>query len=129
MKKMMVLLKRKSGMTTDAFQNHYENKHAALGARFFEGLLLDFRRYYPEQMVAFPAAWRQLESMPIDQSGYDAISVYTFKDEAALEEYFKRMKDPEIGRILIEDEVQFLDRVNCRVGFCDALEGQGITST
>jgi hypothetical protein len=126
MKKMMVLLKRKPGTTFEQFQHHYETKHAALGARFFEGLLADFRRYYPSELRGFPTDWRRLDQAPVESTGFDAISVYTFRDAAALTEYLRRMNDPLIQEALVKDEQIFLDRPACLFGFCDAIEGEGI---
>jgi hypothetical protein len=129
MKKMMVLLKRKIGTTVQEFQDHYEKKHAVLGERFFGGLLSDFRRYYPNELTVFPPDWQQLGSTPVENAGFDAISVYSFRDDAALREYMERMKDPKVREALINDENRFLDRSACLFGFCDAIEGEGIVST
>ena len=128
MKKMLVMLKRKSGMSQEAFRHHYENVHAALGAQYFDGLLTDFHRYYPTALTPFPADWRHLSPHMTTTPDYDAIAVYTFRDEAALQEYFRKMHDPEIGDVLRTDEERFLDRAACRVGFCDAAAGDGIAA-
>jgi hypothetical protein len=127
-KKLMVFLKRKNGSTLEEFKEHYENVHAVLGARYFDGLLVDFSRYYPGKMIAFPSDWQQIDSMKEAESDYDAISVYTFRDEASYNEYNRKMRDPAIGGVLVKDEEKFLDRSKCRFGFCDALEGDGVTS-
>ncbi|HKT72182.1 MAG TPA: EthD domain-containing protein [Steroidobacteraceae bacterium] len=126
MQRLMVLLKRKPGMTQEAFRRHYEDVHAALGTQFFGGLMVAFRRYYPTELKPFPSDWGSLASTAPDPGAFDAITVYSFRDEAARREYLRRMNDPAIASVLMRDEERFLDRAACRVGFCDGEEGDGI---
>jgi hypothetical protein len=124
-KKLIVLMKRKPGMSIEDFRTYYETKHAVLGGQYFDGLLIDFKRYYPREMVAFPESWVNLQFMD-NADGYDAIALYTFKDDNAVARYLELMRQPEIAEALRRDELNFLDRPACRVGFCDSDEGAGI---
>lgn len=125
MRKMIVLLKRKAGMSKEQFLDYYENHHLILASQHFGDLIADHARYYPAELATFPDEWVGM----IPQSGiedYDAISVYTYKDEASGAEYGRRMADVDLSRQLIEDELRFLDRSACRFGYCDVVQGPGM---
>ncbi|HJP68779.1 MAG TPA: EthD domain-containing protein [Sphingomicrobium sp.] len=126
---MIVLMKRKPGLSREEFREHYEGVHAVLGHKYFEGLLLDFVRYYPTDLAPFPSQWNSFVPSTDDADSYDAIAVYTFRDEEAISEYARRMEDPEISRTMREDEDRFLDRSGCRYGFCEVSQGQGILAS
>jgi hypothetical protein len=59
---------------------------------------------------------------------YDAVSVYEFRDEAAVIEMTEILKKPEVSQALSEDEKRFLDRSACRMGLCGVVEGSGMVA-
>lgn len=128
--KFIVLLKRKAGMSPEAFREHYENNHIPLGAKFIGHLLVEFSRHYPGVMSDFASDdWDNGRMSGEDVGcGYDAISVYRFRDEAAMAEMAEILKKPEVSRALSEDENRFLDRAACRMGLCEVIEGQGMVA-
>ena len=127
MLKLMVLLKRKNGMTPEQFREHYETRHVPLGAKYIGHLLVDYKRHYPVSMSNFSSDdnWGHLAPAVDAGCGYDAISVYTLRDESALAEMTRILNDPSVLRDLTEDENRFLDRAACRMGMCDVVEGEG----
>ena len=131
--KFMVLLKRKPGMSREAFRDHYENNHVPLANPMIGHLLVEFSRHYPGDMADFAADdWLgEGGRMAGGDIGcaYDAISIYRFRDEAAMAEMAEILKKPEIARALTEDENRFLDRAACRMGLCEVIEGAGMVAS
>ena len=133
MKRFMVLLKRKPGLTVEQFREHYETNHIPLGATFIGHLLVGFTRHYPGTMNDFASDDWTTGRMGEADAGcaYDAIvaiSIYEFRDEAAIAEMIEILKRPEVARALSDDENRFLDRPACRMGLCDVVKGEGMVA-
>jgi hypothetical protein len=128
--KFMVLLKRKQGMTPGQFRDHYENNHVPLGEKFIGHLLVSFSRHYPGTMADFTSDDWTTGRMGDGDAGcaYDAISIYEFRDEAAVAEMAAILAQPEVCGALSADERRFLDRAQCRMGLCEVIEGEGMTA-
>ena len=103
MDRVFVLLKRKPGMSFEAFRTHYESSHAKLGEKYFGHLFASYRRnYIPEG--------RRFEDGSVGDNAYDCLTELVFRDSGGYEELRRIASDPEIHRILKEDEAKFLDR-------------------
>jgi len=126
MKKMIVFIKKKEGMTFEDFRNHYENVHVPLCGERIGHLIQDFRRYYPQNLNNLYHGRSDAHAGREGGTSYDAIAVYTIKNEKALEELVKIGKDPEFKRILSEDEERFCDRAATREGVADEFFGPGL---
>src|ERR1700733_14795841 len=107
MDRILLLLKRKPGLTFDEFQHHYETSHALLGERFFGHLFKSYRRNYIPDGTRFANASAPLEN------AYDCITELIFKDAKGSEEFNRIASNPEVRRTLMEDEERFLDRSVC----------------
>lgn len=132
MPKFMVLLKRRADLSPEQFRDHYENNHIPLGETFIGHLLVDFARYYTGSMTDFSTdeGWDGGRVTPAADMGcgYDVISVYTFRDDAAVREMGEILSRPEVQKALSEDENRFLDRKGCRMGMVDAIQGEGMVA-
>jgi len=100
--KAIALLKRKPGISREAFVKHYETSHVPLMMGLLRGVL-DYRRNYVDGVdsVAGPAA------APF---GYDSVTELWFEDRAAFDDAMRIMVDPERGPKVAEDEEHFIDR-------------------
>jgi hypothetical protein len=109
--KIVTLLKRKPGMSREAFIDYYETRHAVLATRVVPGLI-DYRRMYldPEQM-AF--------GMPESSSGYDVITTLVFADADGYQKAFSALSDPAIAQQIAEDEERLFDRTCIRAWVVD----------
>jgi hypothetical protein len=104
--KIVVLLKRKPGMTRDDFARYYETRHAVLATRLVPGLL-DYRRTYVSgDRPAFGA--------PADSLEFDVITTLVFADAAAYERAAKTLRLPEIAQQIADDEEHLFDRTCIR---------------
>jgi len=102
MLKVVVLLKRKPGMSREDFVRYYESRHAVLATELVPGLLEYRRTYVSGDHPAFGAA--------PDSPEFDVITTLVFADLAAYEHAFHTLQRPEIARRIAEDEEQLFDR-------------------
>ena len=112
--KVILLLKRKPGVTPEEFRRVYETGHSRLGMEKVGHLLLDYRRDYLGDGSNFAAA------APVSKDGaaqvevpYDAVTEIVFRDMAALEQCNRIIGDPETRKFFSEDEATLFDRPNC----------------
>lgn len=115
------LLRRKPGISFEAFRDHYESSHAVLGEKYLGHLMLSYRRHYvqPAAAAASPVMRQVLAAKAWD---YDCVAEWVLPDEAAFEQVFATLSDPEIGGIFHADEEHFLDRASVRLVLCDSHE-------
>ncbi|MBZ9646611.1 EthD domain-containing protein [Sphingobium sp. 3R8] len=116
MHKLMMFMKRKEGVSFEDFRSHYENVHIPTVAKWVGHLFTESKRYYLQHSVNFYAGRPDADQAPTDDGGvdYDAVSVYTVRDEAALAEVMRIAVDPEFTRWVTEDEANFVDRARSR---------------
>jgi hypothetical protein len=73
MERVFVLLKRKPGMSFEAFREHYENSHAKLGEKYFGHLFASYRRnYIPEGM--------RFADGSLGENAYDCVIELVFRE-------------------------------------------------
>lgn len=107
MVKLIGLVKRKAGMSREAFQEYYEAHHAPLVMRRLP-VGHDYRRNYT---ILMRVEGREVESDP----DYDAISEMWFADEPAYRAFAEAMLDPAVRGAIVRDEENFLDRSATRI--------------
>ncbi len=103
--KVIFLLKRKAGVTHEAFRRHYENSHSRLAQKHLGHLMTRYVRNYPTQVLGGRTAVRG----PIEWE-YDVVTEWEVPDEDALNQIYLLFKDPVIGKEFYDDEEPFLDR-------------------
>ena len=109
--KMMVLIKRKDGISMQAFRDHYENVHVPL-IRRLHPTLGHYRRNYID-------AGRT--AMPVErQPDFDVITEAFFDDWAAFERFRATSASPEVRRQVLDDEALFVDTASTRRLVVDA---------
>lgn len=113
----IVMVRRKQSLTPEQFRDGYENSHARIAVRLFGHLWLSYRRNYLTTGHNFAAG---SETASAEDTGFDAISEYVLRDEAAL---------AAMGRIgaenmamIKEDEAKWFDQARCWNMSCDSVE-------
>ena len=113
----IVMVKRKKGLTPEQFRDGYENSHSRIAVQLFGHLWLSYHRSYLTSGHNFAAG---SETATAEDTGFDAISEYVLRDEAAL---------AEMGRIgaenmasIKEDEAKWFDQARCWNMSCDSME-------
>ncbi len=117
--KVIWLLKRKPGMSKEAFREHYENSHVVLAHKYVGHLLEGYHRNYPIEGWLAPSSKREDGVVEPFDYEYDCITEMRIKDADAAEEMLRIFNDPEIGKIFVDDEHRFLDRKLVVMLTCD----------
>jgi hypothetical protein len=94
------LSRRKAGLSRQAFIDHYETQHRFLGEKVIKGYATSYVRN-----ILYAATPGGPEPV------YDAITEISFPDRAAYDTCMASFaKDPEMVKIIVEDEARFIDR-------------------
>lgn len=110
MTKLVYFLKRRPDITPQQFRTHYETSHVRLAQKYIGHLLQSYTRHYPVMAIRNPSAVTPGSTPAPYDIGYDCITEMVVADGAAVVEMGRIFNDPEINPILVEDELQFLDR-------------------
>jgi uncharacterized protein (TIGR02118 family) len=103
---MVILAKRKPGMSMEAFKDYYENKHAPLGISL-GSLMRRYRRTYITPV--------QGEMSAFGESPFDVITETEFDSEADYHTTIQGLlKNPERVEIVSKDEENLFDRPKIR---------------
>lgn len=107
MYKLIALLKRKPGMTPEAFKDYYENRHSRFSDVLKGGKVVRyFRRYFTH--LPHPASGLSGEPE------FDAMFEMWFEDEDQFKAAMALFTDTPLGNALIEDEENLFDRSKIR---------------
>ncbi|WP_150294158.1 nuclear transport factor 2 family protein [Sphingobium estronivorans] len=100
--KCIALLRRRPDLSSEAFVDYYENRHAVLIRRLLPDIA-DYRRNYVDREGAyiFPGA------APMD---FDVVTELRFADRAAYDRFAAMAAEPDIARQIAEDEENLFDR-------------------
>ena len=103
------------------FRDGYEGSHSRIAVRLFGHLWCEYRRNYLTLGHSFAGTG---ETQGPDDAGFDAISEFVLRDEAAL---------AEMGRIgaanmamIKEDEAKWFDQARCWNMACESVEEPGL---
>ena len=109
MLKMIILIKKKIGMSREDFIHHYETSHSVIGKRLLGHLWVKYVRNYPLSLMTY-----QPEDHDVSDS-YDAITELWFENQAAVDEMARIINIPENNRLVLEDEEKFQERLHTRL--------------
>lgn len=119
MYKVLHFIKRKPHMTHEQFRDHFERSHAAMALKFCGHLFTEYRRNYID--VAWFGGDSRLEGSGYRQqdANWDLISEWILPDEAALNEIYRIMQEPDKDHLFRADEDRFIDRRATMTIVCD----------
>jgi hypothetical protein len=103
----VIFLKRRPGMSIEAFRDYYENHHAKLCEKYSKGVT----RY----MRCFLNPLPNPETGRNDELPYDVITELWFDDEATFEATVKYLSTSVMPAEVIEDEKHLFDRSKSRM--------------
>ncbi|MCU1415422.1 MAG: EthD family reductase [Microbacteriaceae bacterium] len=105
--KSVVLLRRKPGTTHEQFVDYYENHHVPLALGLMPSISRHVRNYVDHSSLTTA---RQLSGEGSGPDPYfDVITEVWFDDEAAHAAFRTALSNPDVVRVLQEDEDRFLD--------------------
>ena len=117
---MILLLKRKAGMSKEEFRHHYETGHVMKAQKHLGHLFQDYYRHYVNDVIT--ASEGGVAVNAVEDAAYDVITKIVFRDHAALEEFWRIYAIPEVFEDLREDEQAFLDVPSMRVNICEEVK-------
>jgi uncharacterized protein (TIGR02118 family) len=106
--KILLLMKRRPGMSVEAFRDYYENRHVPLALKYDGGAMTRYVRRY-------------LEPQPNAELGmnaelpYDVVSELWFEDEAAFRATLHYMTTSVMPDDVVADEMNLFDRPTMRI--------------
>jgi len=121
MYKVIWFIKRKQGMTHEAFRKHFEESHVKLAEKYIGHLFSEYRRNYVTTAFDGGDPREPDGGFAPREWDFDLISEWCFADEAAFMELNRVMADPEITRLFKEDEDKFADRKSMTMIPCDVV--------
>jgi len=102
MYKVMILIKRRAGMSMEEFIDYYESHHAILGASTLP-MMTSYVRHY---LTPLGSHVRD----PAEELPYDVVTEITFADESAFQEAMTTLAAPETADKIVADEERLFDR-------------------
>lgn len=99
--KLLILLKRKPGLSTEEFRAYYEEEHVPLVMPYMAGLVV-YRRYYLDPVEG------------AQEQEFDVVTELCFADREMRDMVLAGMAADQLPAEVIEDEKQFVDRPRSR---------------
>jgi uncharacterized protein (TIGR02118 family) len=106
MVKLFALVKRKPGMSLEAFIDYYENKHVPLIMELLP-YAIDYRRNYLMPGGRYENPFADVAAPVAD---FDVVTEVWYPDRAAFDRMQSESARPEIGDRIAADEENFVDR-------------------
>ena len=106
--KILLLMKRRPGMSVEDFRDYYENRHVPLALKYDGGAMTRYvRRYLEPQPNAELGTNAELP--------YDVISELWFEDETAFRATLHYMTTSVMPDDVVADEMNLFDRPTMRI--------------
>ena len=116
--KVIALLRRKDGLSREAFIAYYETRHAPL-IRSLLPDIADYRRNYVDRAGAFESAVTAID--------FDSVTEIRFADRAAYDRFLARSAETDVARAIAEDEENVFERAATRMFVVDETAAQAGT--
>ena len=118
--KILIFLKRRPGMSMEAFQRYYEEVHVPLCLKYITGVSRYMRRF----LDPLPNA----ETGKLEELPFDVITELWFEDEAVFRGTVEYLSTRVMPDEVIEDEKNVFDRTKSRIATvvaeCETTIGQ-----
>jgi EthD domain len=105
--KILLFMKRRPGMSIEAFQDYYENHHAPLCVSYASGM----KRYERRFLTAHPNP----ETGATEELAFDVITELWFDDETTFRNTVAYLSTSTMPEAVVEDEKQLFDRSKTRM--------------
>jgi hypothetical protein len=100
-------MKRRPGMSVEAFRDYYENSHAPFCEKYSVGVSRYIRRYIDPKPHP--------ETGPVDEFSFDVITELWFADEATFKSTLDYITTSVMPDEVIQDEKNLFDRTSFRI--------------
>jgi len=110
--KLIIMLKRRAGMSREDFVDYYESNHRRLGEKYVPNATRYVRRYL--EPVTGPSS--------DEDDLFDVVTELWFKDDEQLAIAITHLADPQIRAEIVQDEENLFDRSRRRAYFVNESE-------
>ena len=107
MHKILLFMKRRPGMSVEAFRDYYENSHAPLCAKYSSGMDRYIRRYIDPQPHP--------ETGAFDDPPFDVITELWFENEKVFKATLRYITTTVMSDEIVADEKNLFDRASFRI--------------
>ena len=114
--KVIMLMKRRPGMSIPEFREYYENNHRVIGEKYLNGFAVKYIRRFTNALVD--------RSGNLSDPEYDVIMEVWYPDEATLKACGEKLSQPEIAKEIREDEERIFDTRYMRSYTVDEFESE-----
>ena len=118
--KILLFMKRRPGMTMEAFQDYYENHHVPLCQKYASGSVSRYLR-------RFLTPHRNPDTGAAEELQFDVITELWFKDEAAFRGTVRYLATSIMPDEVVEDEKHLFDRTKTRMATVVECEADSAT--
>ena len=105
--KIILFMKRRSGLSVQAFRDYYETRHAPLAERYSQGIKRYIRRYIDPQPHP--------ETGPAVELPFDVITELWFDDEQTFNATLIYLTSTIMPEEITDDEANLFDRSSFRI--------------
>jgi EthD domain len=105
--KILLFMKRRPGMSVEAFQDYYENHHAPLCVKYASGM----KRYERRFLTPHPNP----ETGATEELAFDVITELWFDDETTFRNTVTYLSTSKMPEAVVEDEKRLFDRSKTRM--------------
>ncbi len=105
--KILLFMKRRPGMSVEAFQDYYENHHAPLCVTYASGM----KRYERRFLTPHPNP----ETGATEELAFDVITELWFDDETIFRNTVTYLSTSKMPEAVVEDEKRLFDRSKTRM--------------
>jgi uncharacterized protein (TIGR02118 family) len=116
--KILLLMKRKPGMSMEAFKDYYENNHVPLAMANGGGRESGITRYMRRYLTPLPHA----ESGTNEELPYDVVSELWFDDEATFRGTVEYLSTTVMNETVVNDEMNLFHRPTMRMAIVEECE-------
>lgn len=113
--KILILLKRRPGMTAEEFREYYENRHRKVVDKYLQGV----RKYVRRYLDPLPHP----DTREITEPEYDVITELWFDRKEAVDGIIAMLRHGRLPDEVIEDEKRVFDRPKTRYVYAIEFEG------
>lgn len=109
MYKIVLLIKRKEGLSKQEFEDYYESNHAPLAKRVMPGMCA-YKRTFLEPLStsqSSPTDFDLEQHSPFSE--YDVVTEFYWSDAENFQKAVEFMNS-DAAQVLVEDELKFMDR-------------------
>jgi uncharacterized protein (TIGR02118 family) len=117
MKKILIFIKRKAGLTLNEFKVHYEETHVPLAIELCPFISQYVRNYVVPNAIYAPA---HLPTAPdFVEPAFDVVSEISFDTSEDYQRMVDTLSDSKMAKVLAADEERFMDRSKIVMYFVD----------